>query len=546
MFRVVVSSLRTQAKFWLLMGGLVDRYFLGIGHYYVGPHCNARVINYRATEDDYCSSGELAAAGFAVDEMEPFEAQARGFTHGHRKVYGVPEPMGPEMLSMFQETSAAKPLTDFLAEAGKALVRCASTLQYEAATLPAKQMQQAVPPERFTARQQELSRLDGGLEIDGTQRQKLEPTPEEPLGHIAAEQDRAALENRPVRNAYRDVPLTGCHNSLLPAYRQPHLAFQAFAMLDEFGRHQQTPEETAALQSLPTSLPWQANENGEVTEALSPEGATITPDEFKEDSDRYALAFGRDARALHGHNHDHNCSFTCIKYVKQSAKNIAKESLETGHNIVCRFFFYVVLVFKVVQEAVERVARVRRRGKGIVTQPYIATSNERNELGRVQVERHTPFRGATSDMGQCGARCNLDIQFMPRAPVLADDESMGDEGHSAEKPATDLEANAGGHSAEKPETNLVAKAEPARSKKALTYDRAEAFYGIRLQLQADDAMRRAAHSMLAMWQAARNTDYYITKYGTKALEQLQNLIAQFAQGLRRLEVEEERERVGRM
>ena len=45
--------------------------------------------------------------------------------------------------------------------------------------------------------------------------------------------------------------------------------------------------------------------------------------------------------------------------------------------------------------------------------------------------------------------------------------------------------------------------------------------------------------MLAMWQAAHNTDYYITKYGTKALEQLQNLIAQFALGLRRLEAEEQ-------
>ena len=40
---------------------------------------------------------------------------------------------------------------------------------------------------------------------------------------------------------------------------------------------------------------------------------------------------------------------------------------------------------------------------------------------------------------------------------------MGDEGRSAEKPATDVEANAEGHSAEKPEANLVAKAEPARS-----------------------------------------------------------------------------------
>ena len=54
-------------------------------------------------------------------------------------------------------------------------------------------------------------------------------------------------------------------------------------------------------------------------------------------------------------------------------------------------------------------------------------------------------------------------------------------------------------------------------------------------------MRQAAHSMLAMWQAAHNTDYYITKYGTKALEQLQNLIGQFALGLRRLEAEEQLE-----
>ena len=37
-------------------------------------------------------------------------------------------------------------------------------------------------------------------------------------------------------------------------------------------------------------------------------------------------------------------------------------------------------------------------------------------------------------------------------------------------------------------------------------------------------------------------DYYITKYGTKALEQLQNLIAQFAMSLRRLELEEQQER----
>ena len=84
--------------------------------------------------------------------------------------------MGPEMVRQLQAISAAKPetetgafaLKEFLAKASKALVRCASTLQYEAATLPARQMKQIVPREKFTHRQQELSRLDGGLEIDGT------------------------------------------------------------------------------------------------------------------------------------------------------------------------------------------------------------------------------------------------------------------------------------------------------------------------------------------------------------------------------------------
>ena len=137
-----------------------------------------------------------------------------------------------------------------------------------------------------------------------------------------------------------------------------------------------------------------------------------------------------------------------------------------------------------------------------------------NELGRVQVERHTPFRGATSDVGQRGVRCNLDFHFMPRALVLAVDMSSDEERHSAGKPA-----------------DGQGKEQCSSSKKTLPYDRAESVYGIRLRLPADAAMREAAHSMLAMWQAAHNTDYYITKYGTKAVEQLQNLITQFAFGL---------------
>ncbi len=411
--------------------------------------------------------------------------------------------------------------------------------QHEAATLPATQMKQKVPAEKFTSRQQELSRLDGGLEIDGTQRGTLEPTPDEPLGHIVAEQHRADLENRPVRNAYREVPLTGCHNSILPLYRQPHLAFQEFPILDEFGCHQDLPDDSAGLQSLPISLPWQVAENGEVTTAVSADGQSVSAQEYRQDAERFALSFARDTRALHGHNHDHNCSFTCIKYVKAAVKNVAEAGLNTITNIVCRFFFYVTLVFMVLEDGVERVRRVRRRGKARVMEPYVANTHEHNELGRVQVERQTPFRGATTDVGQCGPRCNVDCQFMPRAAVLAAEDSSLDEQHDAA--ATPLAAQS--PDAERADAeNTTARKLAVRAKKTLTYDKAEAFYGIRLQLPCNAAMRQAARSMLAMWQAAHNTDYYITKYGTKALEQLQNLIAQFALGLRRLELEEEQER----
>ena len=43
---------------------------------------------------------------------EPCEAQARGFTHGHRKAYEIIEPMGLEMVRRFQAISAAKPETE--------------------------------------------------------------------------------------------------------------------------------------------------------------------------------------------------------------------------------------------------------------------------------------------------------------------------------------------------------------------------------------------------------------------------------------------------
>ena len=66
-----------------------------------------------------------------------------------------------------------------------------------------------------------------------------------------------------------------------------------------------------------------------------------------------------------------------------------------------------------------------------------------------------------------------------------------------------------------------------------------ALYAVRTQLPDSPLLRRCFHSIVAMFQAAHNCDYYITKYQGKSMEQLQNLFAQIATGLRRLQLEEQ-------
>ena len=58
-------------------------------------------------------------------------------------------------------------------------------------------------------------------------------------------------------------------------------------------------------------------------------------------------------------------------------------------------------------------------------------------------------------------------------------------------------------------------------------------HGVRMQMPDAPLLRRCFHSLVAMYQAAHNCDYYITKYASKALEQLQNLVTQYAVGVRR-------------
>ena len=76
-----------------------------------------------------------------------------------------------------------------------AVLTAASTLQYDSATLPARQLNVLVLDEPFSKKQQLRSRLDGGLEINGeTERARLEVTSEESQGHVEREQASAEAQ----------------------------------------------------------------------------------------------------------------------------------------------------------------------------------------------------------------------------------------------------------------------------------------------------------------------------------------------------------------
>ena len=155
----------------------------------------------------------------------------------------------------------------------------------------------------------------------------------------------------------------------------------------------------------------------------------------------------------------------------------------------------------------------------LVKEAFIASTNDRNEFCKPVLKRNSPFRSASTDAGQNWGRCNIDFQFMPR--TLDPDQVFGD---SAAQPA---ESHLNGDSAAQP---AVLQVNP---KDAL------AMYGVRRKMPSSPLLRRCFHSLVAMFQAAHNCDFYITKYQAKPMQQLQSLLTNIASALRRLEQEEE-------
>ena len=63
MHRLMAAHPRCQAKFFLLLDDLVERFFMGVEDYYIGKHRGPHLQDYQLWEDDFASSGEPGLAG---------------------------------------------------------------------------------------------------------------------------------------------------------------------------------------------------------------------------------------------------------------------------------------------------------------------------------------------------------------------------------------------------------------------------------------------------------------------------------------------------
>ena len=231
----------------------------------------------------------------------------------------------------------------------------------------------------------------------------------------------AAAENRLPRigtAVYREVPLTGAFQSTFPWYRQ-RLSFGLLGDATQLSAAAQTsaPSRQRHLHDLFT-----CDASGKITEVLTEHGTVASGEDLKVDAVRWAAHFAQDVFNNHCTNHEHDCTETCVKYVKKKLE--AKQSLRSHKVPSCRFWFFRVKCI--------HLKKRRRRGKPLVTTPYIAENDDRNQEFRCQVLREQPFRSTSNDVAQAANRCNVDFQILFCAPpVLAVDAAPASGGASA-------------------------------------------------------------------------------------------------------------------
>ena len=518
MHRALAKHPMIQAQLFLFLDDLVHSELLCMKAWCGRRKYTGTSVGYDfAQEDDFASTAEIGIALFPRSALKPLEAQGRGFAHGHEKVISVPQTRAARLKKLFAAAATERgeeELTEWCRRAREALLQAATTLQYDSAILSGEQLGVPLPPEPFTSQQQKRSKFDGQEEeaADNRPRRPLIPVTEPELnGHVKNELAKAIAEQRPPRHPYKEMPLTGAHQSMLPTYRLSS-SFGRITVPDEHGNYQETAtEHLSASGWLTCNAEYAVEETGEITDFCMPNGDIATEEQIREDSVAWATSHARDQRAGHVQNHDHDCTGTCVKYQKKK-KDAAQLPERSGQKLKgagvpkCRFRFfrYVLLMIDSV------VKYVMRRGKDIVETAYISTGSEENDCGKAVVPRGQPFRSSTQDVLQTTVRCNADYQYQKRAVP---------EAVAAERD----ESTSSGAAATEPD---VADTQQATFLQRL-------FYGCRKL--PGKAGKRILITLATAMRAAHIADFYMTKYLSKAQEALGPTIQPLIAGLRRQE-----------
>ena len=403
MHRALAKHPMLQARLFLLMDDLVHSELLCMKAF-----IGRKKYGYRdaepTREDDFASNGQIGIAEIPRSALKPLEAQGRGFTHGHEKVISVPRTRAARLKQLFAGNTTEEgenELTKWCQKAREAVLQAACTLQYDSAELTGTQLGVTLRPEPFKPQQQRHSRFDGKAEeADDTAplRPLIEVTEREPNGHIRTEEANAIAGQRQMRNFYKELPLTGSTQSLMPMYRRSD-SFGQVEVPDEYGYYPSVAtEHTDNSGWLRHGKEYVVDSSGEVTGFRTPDGENATPEQIQDDCIAWSISFARDQRACFIQNHDHDCTGTCVKYEKKKKKEGAAEPPQrSGQKLSgpgvpkCRFRFYRHVALSIAGF----IKYVIRRGKEIVKKAFIATGNDENEYGKSVVQRDSPFRSSS-------------------------------------------------------------------------------------------------------------------------------------------------------
>jgi len=538
MHQITAKDPRAQAKFFILMTELHYRFNIGLERLRIGRLTLAHPS--KPVHDEVASSLQPSLTPGTTDVQAPFEAQGRGFEHGHGKGHSM---VGATMQWLRKAVTTG--LTAAADTFRTALLAMAATVQYESAREPAKQMGvHDLPPEPFTAKQQRQTRMDGGEDEDGTLREFVELGPPVVQPHLQREALRAAAQNRaPLTGctAYRQLPLTGAFQSSFPSYRQ-RFSFASLGSAPQPATYS-SASLGSATQPASSEPPYRSDaelfsldEDGKVRAIIRPDGKDADEGDLARDADAWAAHFGWDAFNNHCTNHEHSCTETCVKYVKKKLE--AKQSLRSNKVPSCRFWYFRVK--KINNKS------VRRRGKPLVKEPYVEASDDRNQEFRCQLKREQPLRSTSNDVCQVTARCNVDFQFLSCAPpeAPAANDGQNDAPQLVPRPVDDGQNDAPQlvprpvrskrlYKKTKPHANLL-KRRPCRPPAPASL---QWLYGVDLT----KVEQKSLHMFSAAFRKAYQMDFYITKYQGKMMESLTPLFQTMTSGIHRLEQQEKEE-----